>query len=103
MKCPRCGNEYRSQYDICHNCYLELKEQFTQEAKEEVKKYSIDNQEEWSGIYKQAINDLLIYAEDDFGKEPKETAEEIELYYFTRLYVKYKISEYCNTIRKQKQ
>lgn len=101
--CPDCNNEYNSSMDICYSCYNKLKKQYTEEAKEEMKKYFGKDMEEWSSMYRYATTDLINYSEDDFKNEPNATTEEKLLYYFTKRYIKEKIKEHCKPIREKKE
>ena len=101
MKCIDCGNEHNGKYNLCVNCYFRLKNQFIEEAKKEMKKYNVDNQDTWSSIYNYAVTDLLTYGDDDFGSEPQKTSDERLFYYFSKRYVKAKISEYCKSLKQK--
>lgn len=95
MKCPRCGNEYLSKYDICYNCYLELKEQFTQEAIMLHENYKNMDPQQWNTTYRIAVNDTIRYNNEN------EFSFEMVLPYFIKKYVYYKMLEFFAPIHEQ--
>lgn len=95
MKCPKCGSEYLSKYDICYNCYSELKNQFTQEAIKIHEEYINADPEQWSHCYRLAVDETIRY------NNKKEFNFEMVLPYFIEKYVYYKMLEFFAPIHEQ--
>lgn len=95
MKCPRCGKAYHSRYDICKNCYFELKAQFKKEALEERKKNENLDRSQWSTNYRIAVDETLRYCED------RDLPAERILSYYIEKYTYYKMLQFFAPIHEQ--